>query len=151
MKSVYLHVLQEDLLKFCYFWATYFPEFNVGSFSSSTGEHKNKCIKQELIRETNQSTNRMATLVRNNLIRIFHFTDALSTSVRENLKCSKCLNPGHQKNNRNCPKSASSGDTIAVRYLQFTTMTTDDSNYLKKQQGITMFYPPEDLDDNEDE
>lgn len=139
-KSVYLHVLKDDVVRFASWWATYFPKFNLGSFSSSTGEHKNKCIKQDVLRETNNGVDRMQVLTRNNLIRLFHFTKDLEKEVRRNLRCSKCLGAGHQKNNRDCPMHEQGGDSVAVEYFLFYDMTVKDNKYLFRQRGTDMFY-----------
>ena len=99
-KSIYYHVLRDDLPRFNRYCIKVFG-FSLARLWSSNGEHSNKVQKVGELNETNLDENSMLRLMILNQWRLFYCWDVFVKYIRD-VTCSLCKVKGHMKSNKMC-------------------------------------------------
>ena len=99
-RKPYLHLLREHIGNFMQFWGVTLG-WGYGYFNCNAGEHLNKKNKQMEIGSTNLDEGRFHTVMRNLRIKQYYFPEGLQ-SIKRDMVCSACKQPGHNKKNKSC-------------------------------------------------
>ena len=123
-KSVYYHVLRDDLPRFNRYCIMVFG-FSLARLWSSNGEHSNKVQKVGELSETNLDKNSMWRLIILNQWRLFYCWDVFVKFVRD-MTCSVRKKKGHMKSNKMCSMHKKTKQTDWISFFSAGKVTGEE-------------------------
>ena len=101
-RVMYIHALLDHIPGWILLWCD-LMDWGYGVFTSTSGEHLNKAIKQLESGHSNFSGDRFQQVLRLLRVRMFHFTSLAFHDSNREITCSRCKQKGHNRKNKSCP------------------------------------------------